>query len=354
MSVSLKQSYDIEYNGAANVSRMDLFVDTAADLTGLTTFDSITLLQGSTAEDISTGDVYMMQTGGTWVKQPSKSPWSDVYTKEEVDALLLSYYTKAEADNLFVMRTFPITTITGESPIDFIANCTPLTAWSIYGNMTNDAPPEECGDRTANVLNLYSVEQGGWQAAAGTVPTKIENPRRCRYSQFFTVLSHNILYDFKDLNVNIVMMDSEGLSVGGSGFQTGAGSFTLLSNAEKISLIIGNTDLDDDITPAYVQSKNISLDYGYAIPITCGGATQTVYLSEPLRKAIDGSEAVDVMSSDGTITRNVDSDGNALTPPTTESYDAPTITPAAGENTLTVDTTLPPSNISITGQIRSE
>jgi hypothetical protein len=71
MSVSLKQSYDIEYDGTANVARMDLFVDTAADLEGLTTFDTITLLQGSTAADISTGDKYMMQTNGTWVKQPS-------------------------------------------------------------------------------------------------------------------------------------------------------------------------------------------------------------------------------------------------------------------------------------------
>ena len=102
MSVSLKQSYDIEYNGTANVSRMDLFIDTSADLTGLTTFDSITLLQGSTAEDISTGDVYMMQTGGTWVKQPSKSPWSDVYTKTEVDALLQDIWDEIDGVNTLV------------------------------------------------------------------------------------------------------------------------------------------------------------------------------------------------------------------------------------------------------------
>ena len=89
MSVSLKQSYDIEYNGTANVSRMDLFVDTAADLTGLTTFDSITLLQGSTAEDISTGDVYMMQSDGTWVKQPSSNQFANCYTKTEVDDIVI-------------------------------------------------------------------------------------------------------------------------------------------------------------------------------------------------------------------------------------------------------------------------
>lgn len=73
MSVSLKHSYDIEFNGTENVARMDLFIDTDADLTGLTTFDSIKILQGSTAEDISTGNKYAMQTNGTWILQPNSS-----------------------------------------------------------------------------------------------------------------------------------------------------------------------------------------------------------------------------------------------------------------------------------------
>ena len=40
----------------------------------------------------------------------------------------------------------------------------------------------------------------------------------------------------------------------------------------------------------------------YAIPITCGGSTQTVYLSEPLRKI---GEYADEISSDGVVTRYV-------------------------------------------------
>lgn len=69
MSVSLKQSYDIEYDGTANVARMDLFADTAGDLTGLTTVDGITLLQGSTAHVIQTVEDYMMRSNGVWVLQ---------------------------------------------------------------------------------------------------------------------------------------------------------------------------------------------------------------------------------------------------------------------------------------------
>ena len=71
MSVSLKQSYDVEYNGTANVSRMDLFVDTVADLAGLDTFDDIKLLQGSTAHVIQTVEDYMMRSNGIWVSQSS-------------------------------------------------------------------------------------------------------------------------------------------------------------------------------------------------------------------------------------------------------------------------------------------
>ena len=88
MSVSLKESYDIAYDGSENAARMDLFIDTSADLAGLTHFDSIKLLQGSTAEDISTGDKYMMQTGGTWVLQPIANAFQNVYTKAETDALI--------------------------------------------------------------------------------------------------------------------------------------------------------------------------------------------------------------------------------------------------------------------------
>lgn len=86
MSLSLLNSYDIEYNGTTNCARMDLCADTAADLAS--TFDGIALLGGSTCIDIATGDFYRLQTGGTWMKQPNPNAWANVYTKDETDALL--------------------------------------------------------------------------------------------------------------------------------------------------------------------------------------------------------------------------------------------------------------------------
>lgn len=88
MSVALKHAYDIEWNGSTNCARMDLYADTAADLTGLTTFDSITLLTGSSALDISTGDNYIMNSGGSWILQPSDNAWSNVYTTTEIDQMI--------------------------------------------------------------------------------------------------------------------------------------------------------------------------------------------------------------------------------------------------------------------------
>lgn len=86
--ISLKQSYDIEYVNGENASRFDLFIDSAADLIGLTHFDSVKLLQGSSAEDISTGNIYKLTGSGSWILQPSANAWQNVYTKSEIDALI--------------------------------------------------------------------------------------------------------------------------------------------------------------------------------------------------------------------------------------------------------------------------
>ena len=89
MSVSLKESFDIAYDGSENAALMDLFIDDVSDLSSLTHFDSIKILQGSTAKDISTGDLYQMQSDGTWVQQPAG-----------VQLDLTGYYTSAETDTL--------------------------------------------------------------------------------------------------------------------------------------------------------------------------------------------------------------------------------------------------------------
>lgn len=87
MSVSLENSYDIWYDGTDNVSRFDLFIDSSADLSGLTHYDNVKLAQGSKATDISTGDIYRMTSAGSWILQP-QSIFQNVYTKAEIDSVI--------------------------------------------------------------------------------------------------------------------------------------------------------------------------------------------------------------------------------------------------------------------------
>ena len=86
--ITMKQSYEIEYDGTHNVCRMEIFVDTASDLSGLDNLDGVYFLAGSTAYDISTGDLYMMNSSGTWILQPSANQFENVYTKSETDAIV--------------------------------------------------------------------------------------------------------------------------------------------------------------------------------------------------------------------------------------------------------------------------
>lgn len=86
---------------------MDLFADTAADLTGVTTFDSIVLLAGSSALDISTGDLYRMQSDGTWVLQPSSDITINVpdYDALENDVQQLQSDTSDISDRVTAIET---------------------------------------------------------------------------------------------------------------------------------------------------------------------------------------------------------------------------------------------------------
>lgn len=109
----------------------------------------------------------------------------------------------------------------------------------------------------SNILQSSEIEQGGWYAAAGSVPEKIVNPRRCRSKNIYPISSEKIFYDFKALNVNIAFINSTGISLGGSGFNSGVGFVDVPANAVKCLFIIANTDTDAGITPTQVIAAGI-------------------------------------------------------------------------------------------------
>lgn len=86
--ITMKQSYEIEYDGTHNVCRMKIYADTAADLAGLDNLDGVYFLAGSEAYVIATGDKYMMNSSGVWILQPSANQFENVYTKAETDAIV--------------------------------------------------------------------------------------------------------------------------------------------------------------------------------------------------------------------------------------------------------------------------
>ena len=102
--LSLISADNIEYDGTENCSRMDLYADTASEISGTTHFDSIKLMQGSTIRAIQEAEKYMMQSNGTWVLQPADNILTlpSIYTKSEVDTLLSDYYDKSAADAHFL------------------------------------------------------------------------------------------------------------------------------------------------------------------------------------------------------------------------------------------------------------
>lgn len=347
MSVGLKQSYDVEYNGTANVARMDLFVDTAADLTGLTSFDSITLLQGSTAKDISTGDEYMMKTDGTWVKQPSQSASGNVYTKAEIDSMLYLYYTKAEADALFEWATFTTATITTDTmPLTFIADGSPLTAWSISGNgqqtgtptPDNQVMPEFVGTLSGSYWTLPIT------CAGQTTPVYLGQVQTVReikklilngteeWSKASTTLLNAfriILNGYLREAVNVLVCTHyKGIAP--------IGDVTMLNNFDTALLLTasGNNYFyirDDNYTTVEDFKTYLAAQYAAGTPVTVWyilATPETAIVNEPLCK-ID------------TYADVLDSEDAAVTVPITR-----------GENTLTIGTTLQPSEITVTGKIR--
>lgn len=346
MSVSLKQSYDIEYNGTANVARMDLFVDTATDLTGLTTFDSITLLQGSTADDISTGDKYMMKTDGTWVKQPPASSSTDSYTKSEIDNMITAVYQ--------TIMYYHTTQTSTDGTITFYALAGVVESLSIYGNAEQGVPPVFVGNLNENlsVINNTSYSLNNWYF------------EDTRLTDILPAGTYTISFIIDSITPGTTTDGTIGTGTTAA-YTDDLEWFTRAAVGSMTTVTVTLTE-PECIWARFVRDRNIApitctvsisgirveegaTAYCYKIPISCGEQTITVCVNAPIRKALDGSNAVDVLSNDGTIIREVDSSGNALAIPTTETIDFPVITVVDGANTLTVGTDLKPSLIEISG-----
>ena len=134
--------------------------------------------------------------------------------------------------------------------------------------------------------------------------------------------------------------------------------FHLKSNDTVTNIIIRARSDNASLRGTVVSFDNIMLNTGEsAIPFEPYGLYKIsilkdlqpltpIYLSQPLRKSLDGT-AFDTLDSTGLVTYNVDEYGQPQTA-TTETVAVPTITTTGGAVTLDVDTTIKPSEMSLT------
>ena len=117
-------------------------------------------------------------------------------------------------------------------------------------------------------------------------------------------------------------------------YVSGAGRDVAIERANRVQVVKGNTALPYE-------------PYGYKIPISVNGQTNNIYIgSEPLRKAVDGSDAADTLNySTQQLIRRVDSSGNALAEPIAENAELPELPSNNGTTVIDAETALKPSKI---------
>lgn len=168
-----------------------------------------------------------------------------------------------------------------------------LKAWSITGNTVQNGTPtpenpvevQAVGDRTGNLFDNSLLEQGGWKATAGTIPTKLlpdETNYTCRtrYNQIIPLLASTLsLYCPANIKINYVWIDANGISLGGSGFQKNGDTATAPEQAVSMTFILG-LDSDIECTPSDFSDINLVAGsiapesyepYGYKIPVVTRG-----------------------------------------------------------------------------------
>lgn len=203
--------------------------------------------------------------------------------------------------------------LTGATSYSFMGYPEPIKSYEISGNMvrtgtptpTSPIYPQECGDRTENIAPVTSYSG----LALG-----IQERFNADYS--------NISYDSGQytFSADITSSASTGIfricftytddTTSKSGWISAATRKVRLTSVygktvKSISITDYNNYVSLQITNIMLNDGNAPLPYepyGYKIPLNLNGATQNLYLTEPLRKI--GNYA-DVVNGDGTVARRL-------------------------------------------------
>ena len=160
----------------------------------------------------------------------------------------------------------------------------------IYGNMqqsgtpTPSSPiyPSECGDKTANLCN-ESTLQNGYFGTASTFPYTADDNYRC-FSMELSAGTYTIFAKSNDVIIRLLRVSSTSLGANAVYIDNQAYTFTL-SATETIYVSMKNSTTTNNFTGLTIMLNegNTALPYdkfGYKIPILSGGTTTNVYMGE--------------------------------------------------------------------------
>lgn len=111
----------------------------------------------------------------------------------------------------------------------------------------------------------YTIEQGGWLAAAGTIPTKTEPysstyTTRCRMAYAIPIPSNTMSLTCRSgIKINFVWINANGVSLGGSGYQQNSSTVTAPEDATAMTFILAKVD---ESTCSPNDFRNIMLSSG--------------------------------------------------------------------------------------------
>ena len=259
-------------------------------------------------------------------------------------------------------------------PKTIIGDGQPISAYTIKGNMSqsgtptpsNPVYPTEVGEKTANLLNIslfattytsYCTYADDTLTITGVTTTMSNNGISVDIpaNTVFTVeplevengiVNARFKFEGDDGSQMIYFYDANGEpnTISPISFNFAINKITFLwSNASGKTAAFKFFMINSGTTPLPYEP------YGqYKIPISFNQTTYNIYITEPLRKSLDGSNVYDELSSNGTLTRRVDENGDALATPTTEQVTVPTLTTTGTPEQFNVLTTLAPSEVSLT------
>lgn len=208
----------------------------------------------------------------------------------------MTYYDRMRASTLMGGAT--IQTLTGQPPLSFLSDGSPITIWSMIGNGEQSGTPSPqsiimptfCGVRTGNLFD--KVFTSGYHLATNGKPTGYTNDARCATLEPIDVSGvSTVTFSFTNMlrNDTKKYMYSlfDGLTLVNRVSNLGSGSTIDVSLGDELYLCVysslASVNASETTTDIMLNLGSTALPYepyGYKIPVSCAGQTVPVYLGQ--------------------------------------------------------------------------